>query len=155
MAGGVASFFAMPLAGRLVDRFGSFRVGTAGVLALSAALYAGFVEYSGIPLAVLFIAFMSAMALRNVAYNTLTSKVPRPEDRARFMSLQSAVQHAATSVGAVLSAQLLSDAGGKLEGVPRAAGLSIALTLVLPLLLWRVERLVRAKRPDSVPFPVV
>ena len=44
--------------------------------------------------------FMLAMGMRNVAYNTLTSKVPRAEERARFMSILSAVQHAAGASGA-------------------------------------------------------
>ncbi len=48
-----------------------------------------------------------ALSARNVSYNTLTSKVPEPAERARFMSFQSAVQHLASALGASLSAQVL------------------------------------------------
>jgi hypothetical protein len=35
-----------------------------------------------------FVTFMIANGLRNVSYNTLTSKVPDPSIRARFQSFQ-------------------------------------------------------------------
>jgi len=41
--------------------------------------------------------------------------------------------------------QLLSDVGGKLEGIPLVAALSICLTSILPFLLWRVERAVQRR----------
>ncbi|MFN7133340.1 MAG: MFS transporter, partial [Myxococcales bacterium] len=101
LAGGIVSFFAMRVVGRLVDRFGSFRVGTAGSLLLAGVLYVGFVDYvAGLPVMAIFVLFMLAMSFRNVAYNALTTKVPEPSERARFMSIQSAVQHLASAAGA-------------------------------------------------------
>src|SRR5437762_9724103 len=40
--GGVVSFFSTQIAGRLVDRYGSFRVGTVGTVLLTFAIWAGF-----------------------------------------------------------------------------------------------------------------
>ncbi len=162
--GGIASFFATQLGGRLVDRFGSFRVGTAGTLLVicviffffylpreSLASWLVFASFGG---------FMLAQGFRNVSYNTLTTKVPDPARRATFQSLQSAVQHAATSVAAFSSGLMLTeiartplatDLPGRpprqLVGMMTVAMVSMCMSLLIPLLLFIVEkRVVPAKR---------
>jgi predicted MFS family arabinose efflux permease len=150
LSGGAVSLIVTQLSGRLVDRFGSFRVGTAGTLCLIATVQAGFVfEPPLLPIVGLFMAFMFSMGLRNVSYNTLTSRVPTLHERARFMSLQSAVQHAASAAGAFLSSRMLTELSDhKLVGMPNVAYVSIALSAVLPALLWLVESRVRAAEAD-------
>ncbi|HUJ24514.1 MAG TPA: MFS transporter [Myxococcales bacterium] len=151
--GGAVSFFATQFAGRLIDRFGSFRVGTSGTAMLVFAIVAGFVMVPPIlPVAGIFVAFMLAMSFRNVSYNTLTTKVPQGAERARFMSIQSAVQHGASAAGAFLSSQLLREQpGGALIGMDQIAFISIALTLTLPFFLFTVEAAVR--RPSLAALP--
>lgn len=148
MVGGAVSFGCMRAGGWMVDRMGSFFTGTLASLMILAALYVGFVDYSPVvPILALFVFFMAALALRNVAYNTLTSKVPATHERAGFMSIQSAVQHLASAVGAFLSAKLLVEqVDGSLAGVDTIAYASMGLTLFVPLFLFLVERQVR--RPD-------
>jgi predicted MFS family arabinose efflux permease len=145
--GGTVSLVGLQLAGRFTDRFGSFRVGTAGTLLLALTIFGGFVLSPPVlPVAGIFVAFMLAMSFRNVAYNTLTSKVPRSGERARFMSIQSAVQHGASAAGAFFAAQLLTELpGGALVGVERIAFISIGLTLTLPAFLFAVESAVRRR----------
>lgn len=165
--GGIASFFATQLGGRLVDRFGSFRVGTGGTLLVicviffffylpreSLASWLVFASFGG---------FMLAQGFRNVSYNTLTTKVPDPARRATFQSLQSAVQHAATSLAAFSSglmlteiarAPLATDLPGRpprqLVGMATVAMVSMTMSLLIPLLLFIVEkRVVPAKRPGA------
>jgi len=144
---GLVSLVGLQLAGRVTDRFGSFRTGTAGSLLFSLTVLGGFVVTPPvIPVLGIFIAFMMAMSFRNVAYNTLTSKVPQPEERARFMSIQSAVQHTASALGAFLSARMLgARADGSLSGMDRVGIVAIALTLLLPLFLHAVESTVRKR----------
>ncbi len=151
--GGAVSFFSTQIAGRLVDRLGSFRVGTAGTALLCFALLGGFVLTPPLfPVPLIFVLFMLAMSFRNVAYNTLTTRVPASSERARFMSIQSAVQHSASAVGAFASSQMLSELpSGALVGMDRVGLVSIALTLTLPFLLRAVETHVR--RRDAVPVP--
>jgi len=151
--GGIASFATLRVAGPMVDRYGSFVVGTVGSALVLLSTYVGFVALpSWMPVPVIFTLFMVAMGMRNVAYNTLTSRVPDNAVRARFMSLQSAVQHMAAAVGAFLSARLLSDLpDGTLGGVPRVAGLSMVLTLLLPAMLCVVERRVRQREQARTP----
>jgi predicted MFS family arabinose efflux permease len=155
--GGVASFVATQLGGRLVDRFGSFRVGAVGTALVVATVFTAFyLHWSFVPpFAVVlgFVAFMLANGLRNVSYNTLTTKVPEPEVRARFQSLQSAVQHGSSAAAAFLSSQLLTNApGAALDGMPRVALVSMCLSLLIPVMLFIVERRVRgeALRPTAV-----
>jgi predicted MFS family arabinose efflux permease len=154
LVGGSVGFFAMRLIGRLVDRFGSFRVSVAGTLSFIAVIYFGFISYSAmIPVLVIFVGFMLSSSLRNVPMNTLTTKVPSPRERARFMSIQSAVQHFFAAVGAFLSAKLLHELPShQLVGITTIAWLSIALSLAAPVLMWMIESRVRAQA--SLPGPL-
>jgi predicted MFS family arabinose efflux permease len=150
LVGGLVSFVAMRGVGVLVDRFGAARVGTFGTLFVSAVIYCGFAHVPPlIPVLLLFVLFMLGMSFRNVAYNTLTSRVPLADERARFSSIQSSVQHLASALGAFTSARLLTELPNHaLVGVDTTAYVSIALGVgVLPL-LWIVERRVMARRPE-------
>jgi predicted MFS family arabinose efflux permease len=139
--GGAVSFLMLRLVGALVDRFGAFPMGSAGTALTLAVTYAGFyLEVSPLPVMAIFVGFMMASSFRNVAFNTLTSKVPLPQERARFMSFQSAIQHAAGALGAILSTQMLHERPDhSLEGMARVAVVSMAVTAVVPVLFWRVE----------------
>ncbi|MCP3142896.1 MFS transporter [Pyxidicoccus xibeiensis] len=145
--GGLVSFATLRVAGPMVDRHGAFVVGTVGSVLAVVSTDVGFVHYPRwLPVPVLFMAFMLAMGMRNVAYNTLTSRVPDNPVRARFMSLQSAIQHMAAAVGAFVSVKLLTDLpDGTLGGMPWVAGVSMGLTLLVPPMLWVVERRVRSR----------
>lgn len=145
--GGVVSFATMRRVGVLVDRFGSARVGTFGALVNALVIFLGFMQSPPvIPVMAIFVGFMFANSFRNVAYNTLTSKVPEPSERARFSSVQSAVQHFAAAVSAFVSSQMLSELPNKdLAGIPHVAMLSIALGVFLVPLLFIVERRVRKR----------
>jgi predicted MFS family arabinose efflux permease len=147
LVGGAASFLTLRLGGWLVDRFGSFVTATAAAVLMEMALFVGFVRYvPHVPVLLLFPFFMVTLALRNVAYNTLTSKVPTSPERARFMSIQSAVQHLASAAGAFASVQMLSAReDGTVAGMDRSAMVSMALTAILPLLMRNVERRVRRR----------
>jgi hypothetical protein len=113
----------------------------------AAVLYTCFVApVPGLPAMAMFLGFMLSSSLRLVPHNTLTSKVPAAAERARFMSIQSAVQHLASSLGAFASAAMLRELpGGKLEGMAGVATLSIAFASLFPLLAWAVESRVSAR----------
>jgi predicted MFS family arabinose efflux permease len=152
--GGLISFVTLRAVGRLVDRWGSFPVGTVASLLLALAFDVTLVHVpAAVPVLGLFLFIFFALSARNVAYNTLTSKVPEPAERARFMSFQSAVQHLASALGAAMSSQILFvQPDGKLGNVPTLGRTAMALVLLLPPLLFWVERGVR-RRPPLVPPP--
>ncbi|MDB4966949.1 MAG: Arabinose efflux permease [Myxococcales bacterium] len=143
--GGAASFVALRLMGRLVDRFGSFRVGTLCVVASLVVMYIYYVRPPDpAPVMLLYVTFMVTLGGRNVAYNALTTRVPRPRERARFLSLQSTVYHAAAGMAALVSVSFLRELpDGRLDGMPKLALASMALSATLPLFLWVVEARVR------------
>jgi predicted MFS family arabinose efflux permease len=140
--GGVASFVTLRLCGRLTDRIGSFRAGTLGVAASLVIMWIFFVQPpSPAPVMLLYVSFIIALGARNVAYNALTTKVPRPHERARFLSLQSTVYHAAAGAASWLSTSFLRQRpDGRLDGVANLALASMALGALLPILLFVVER---------------
>jgi predicted MFS family arabinose efflux permease len=147
MAGGCVSFFSMRLAGRAVDRWGAPSVVTAGTLLVVAVIGLGFLpERSLLPVLGIFVGFMLANSTRIVALNALTTRVPGPADRARFMSLQSAVQHLSTSAGAGLSSWVLHErVDQSLDGMSTLAAFAIAMSSALPPLVWMLSRRVRAR----------
>src|SRR6476661_6275530 len=96
------------------------------------------------------------MNFRNVAYNTLASRVPEPELRARFQSMQSAVQHGASAFAGAMSAWILEKRpGGGLLHIEWVGMIAIALTLCAPFFFWIVERGVegRPKQPMGATGP--
>ncbi len=142
MAGGVVSFFAMRAVGWLSDCFGEVRVTVAGTLILEAVLVTGFILELPVPVVGLFMAFMLSSSFRGVTMNSVTSKVPMPWERARFTSIQSAVQHLSASSGAIVASFMLTSASetSPLVGVPHVATMTAALAAMLPFMLWNVRR---------------
>jgi len=130
--GGIASLLVMAFCGKLVDRFGSVPWFILGSFGFISALFLGM--YLSPPLIYpygLFASFMVFGTLRNISMQTLSSKVPLPAERAGFMSLQSAVQHTAMSVGGIFSSRLLSTGDhGELLGID-----SIVITSAVMVIL--------------------
>jgi predicted MFS family arabinose efflux permease len=137
LAGGCVSLATTQVAGRLVDRFGAVLIG---------AVYAGFATNPPMLVPIgFFMAFMLSMGMRNVGFMVLTSKVPLAHERAKYQSVQNAVNHAASSIGAFVASQLLSERSDKsLVGMPRVVWLSMFLSLLVAPLLYAVGRQVAA-----------
>lgn len=92
--GGLASLASLQVAGRLVDRAGPVAATTLSTVVLVGVFGGAMLpRYSPIPMALVFVLLMGGASVRNVALNTLTSRVPSTAERGRFMSLQSTVQH--------------------------------------------------------------
>jgi predicted MFS family arabinose efflux permease len=147
LVGGSVSFLAMQVVGRFVDRLGAGFMGGMGTLLFVLVLTLMFVvQVPWFPVMGFFVAFMTSMAFRGVSLNALSSRVPAPHERARFMSLQSAVQHLASSSGAISSSIFLHELPDhRLQGMSTVAGISIVLGLALPMLLAAVERRVQVR----------
>lgn len=140
LLGGALSFFTMRIAGRGVDRFGARWIGLFGVASLTAILEFGYAR-PVLPVSVLFCGFMAASSFRAVAANTLATRVPRPHERAQYMSLQSAVQHLASSGGAFISARMLTaDESNNLIGMPQLVHVSMAVGVLFAVALWALDK---------------
>ena len=142
LAGGVVSFGIVRVAGIWVDKLSATHVSVAGTLLFAAMLALQFVVAVAIPAWVFFVCFMTASSVRNVSLTSASSRVPAPQERARFMSAQSAMQHLAASLGAFTGTLLLSEASDhQLVGMNQLATVSIALALTMPFMLHHIERL--------------
>jgi predicted MFS family arabinose efflux permease len=137
MAGGSVTFFTLRLAGRMVDRFGAPLTASIGTALFLASLFLGFGwAPAGVPVLPVFMAFMVGNSTRNVSVSALSTRVPAPEERARFLSTQSAVQHLASAMGAALSTQILTVLpDGRLGGMHELVAFSTLTSLALPLLV--------------------
>ncbi|HNN52941.1 MAG TPA: MFS transporter, partial [Pseudomonadota bacterium] len=141
--GGACTFVSMRIVGWLVDRYGAARVMVLASLFLSGVLVTGFLpEHNLLPITIVFVGFLISVSSRNVCVNATCSRVAAPSERARYQSLQSAVQHMASAVGAALGPIFLHElADGRLGGIAPLSVLSIVLTLALPTLMYRIYRL--------------
>jgi predicted MFS family arabinose efflux permease len=152
LVGGLLSFVAVRLIGMFVDRYGAFRAFTLGTAIHLTVLVIGFISpVAAIPLLVTFPLFMVSGGTRMVPMQTLASRIPAPEARARYMSAQSAVQHTASAAGAFLgSAFLHAEPSGRLIGMEALAIVAFVLAALAPFFVGSVERsLARRAAPAS------
>ncbi len=153
LVGGVASFVVMRLVGSLVDRLGATTLIALGTLLHIAALLAAFIHpVAWLPVLPIFTIYMLSGSVRMVPMQTLASRVPRPEQRARFMSAQSAVQHAASAGGAMLASLILIGApDGKLIGMEQVAWGALIVACLVPFVAHVLERRVQQREASASP----
>lgn len=142
LAGGLVSFATMRVAGRLVDRFGATGVALGGTVMFVAVAVLGLIDpQPWLPIILFFVMFMVSNSLRMIPMQSLSSRVPAPHERAKFMSIQSAVQHMSAAIGAVIGARMLTELpDGRLQGMDKLAWFAVALSVFVPLLLWLLEQ---------------
>lgn len=157
LVGGVVSFVALRIVGSLVDRFGATRFIAFGTVLHAFALWTGFIDRTlALPAMLVFVLFMLSGNIRMVPNSSLATRVPNPQQRARFMSAQSAIQHSGSALGAMLGAAfLVAEPSGMLVGMPWVAGLALAVACVVPVIASRVERGVRTQERFEIAPPTV
>ncbi|MFO0911146.1 MAG: MFS transporter, partial [Isosphaeraceae bacterium] len=121
MFGGASTLFAAPLIGRLADRYGKLQVYR--IVAPAAALMMLAVTHLprvGLPLAIAATAgLMVGNAGRMVVAMAMVTSCVEPRRRGSFMSVNSAVQHLSTGLGAFLGGAIVTkSADGTLTHFP-------------------------------------
>jgi predicted MFS family arabinose efflux permease len=142
LAGGIASFLILPWGGRLVDSTSCTRGILISSFVVMAALVFGFYDWRFwfAPPWMVFVLLMSGMSLWNVAFQSILSRVPAPQDRSGYMSLLSASQHAGMSVGAWGGSLVLVETSeGRLEGMTILASVAILTAALLPGIVRWIE----------------
>ncbi|MCC6276628.1 MAG: MFS transporter [Oligoflexia bacterium] len=145
-SGGVASIFAFRIGGNWIDQYGAVKVAVLASVFLVATLILGFgFGRPLIPPVLLFILFMTSMSLRNITINTQASKIPQPQERARFQSLQSSVQHLAAGLGSMASTVILTqDSHHHLIGMGNLTIVSCIATVLIPVFMLKTEGRLKA-----------
>jgi predicted MFS family arabinose efflux permease len=148
MIGGAVMFGSSRLAGWLGDRRGAAPVVASGAALYAVVLIGGFIyPVAAVPVVAVFVGLTISASLRFVPMRALLLRIPGPEERARFLSAQSAVLSIGSAAGAMLGAQVLRDRPDRsLAGIDDLAWVTIALTLVYAALGYAIERRVRARR---------
>lgn len=132
LLGGLSAMLAMQIAGRITDRYGALLPVTLASCSFGIGL-TPLLGWHGLPLTLVFILFMSANAGRNVSLAASISQIPAPQERARFLALQSMTQDIAITLAALTTALLLgTDDDGKINGMPWLALLAL-ISALLPL----------------------
>jgi predicted MFS family arabinose efflux permease len=155
--GGSAAFFSMRLAGKLSDRIGYGHTSLYATIGLAVILYVGFyAQIHTIPILLVFVGFMICMSTRNVTISALLSEIPAPQERAGFMSLNSAVQHLMSGVGSMCSTFLLVETpDGRLSGMDHVTLIAIVgFALSMWMMLW-VEKIMEHHKPVEPIEPVL
>ena len=153
VAGGLVSLATMRVAGWLADHAGAALTAAAGTALYVAVMLATFVfPLPARPALALFVGFMAAASFRMVPMQALSSRVPDAQQRARFMSSQSVVQHLAAAIGAFSATRMLRELpGGGLDGMSEVAWIAVALAALVPAIMWLVEARVRRREGRAVP----
>jgi predicted MFS family arabinose efflux permease len=140
LSGGLVSLIGMRLMGRWTDRYTATRVSFCLTALLIWVLWAGFIAFpTSVPIILLFTLFMLSQSGRNVAAQSLTSRIPAASERAGYLSMQSSVTHMAMALGSGFSSFVLHEHEGRLAGVPTLGLLAIGLNLLVPILFFYAE----------------
>jgi predicted MFS family arabinose efflux permease len=142
LAGGAASFITLQISGRWVDKATPLRVMLTGTAMSIAAIALGFSGEAWIPIPLVFVLFMSSGSFRGLAHQTLATRLPAPAERAQYMSLQSAIQHAAMTAGAFTAAMILTEdpKTKTISPVWVVGAIAILLAALAPVLLAATVR---------------
>lgn len=140
--GGLCTFFSMRFVGRLVDGLGTQPVMIFTSILLSIVIGVGFLPgHNIVPIVVVFVGFLVSGTARNVCVGAASSRVGAANERARYQSIQSAVQHLASACGSSLGSLLLYETLDKrLGGIDKLSMISIVATLLMPLFIYQFEK---------------
>jgi len=136
--------------GLLTDRYGAARIVAFGATLYAAVLIVGFIyPVDAVPVVLIFVGLMIS-SFRFVPMEVLLLRIPGPQERARFTSVNSAVVCVGSASGAMLGAQILSEGPNRsLIGMEHLAWFALTLTLVFSAFGYAIERLVRTSEPES------
>lgn len=143
---GFANFFATRLIGKMLDLKGVMFTVLISCALMIFSLYFGFINYpSIIPVWLIFLTLMVGASARNVAMQTLSSKVPNNDERGTYFAITNTLQNLGISLGAYISSTMLLEENGKLVGMSKVGIYSLLVVLALPLTFMYALKLVNKR----------
>lgn len=143
LVGGISSFFAANILGRIADKYGKFKVFSVSVL--TSLVFIWLITnlppiHFSIALFLFGIWFVLATG-RGVAAQAMISNVVNPQHRGSFMSFNSSVQQLGTAAASFIAgAIVIQGAGGKIQHYNWLGYISIVVLLVCFFLARRLFR---------------
>ena len=152
LLGGLLALTVVPLAGRAIDRIGPLPVATGAAMVTTLVLGAAFLGTAPLLPALPILAMVLVMQLvRSSVTQGSATRVPLPAERAAFQSLAAAVTNLAQALGAGTAPLLLGiRPDGRLAGMDLVAWCAIAASWTAPLLLMRLEVVLRRRVAEPV-----
>jgi hypothetical protein len=99
-----------------------------------------------LPTVVVFALFFVTSSGRLVVGQTISMRIPRPEERAGFQALGNSIQSLTMALSALAIPKLLgSTAGGALTGVTRFSIAVLAVTWLFPVLVYWLDGLLKRR----------
>jgi predicted MFS family arabinose efflux permease len=151
---GVFSIVIGPVAGKLSDKFGKYKLFVAG--SLLAMLMVAIYTHLGItPLwqvislnVILFAGILSRM----ISASALMSAVPEPQDRGAFMSINSSIQQMSGGLATLAAGKIIVEHGkAPLENYPMLGYVVMGSVLITIFMMYRINKLVMNKKPFMPP----
>lgn len=142
LCGGAATFFTTPLFGFLTDRHDKVHV-LAGVTVLAIATVIALTHLGPSPIALTLTVttiFFITMSGRFTPAMTMVSNAVEQRYRGGFMSVNSAIQQAASGLANLIAASLITkEASGRLAGYPRVGWFAVFAFVLTVVLAWRLR----------------
>lgn len=146
IVGGIISFAAMQISGRIVDLYGARILSFMTAIFYVIILSDGFLHLPHLDILWIFSFFMMCSAMMSVIITTIASEAPKIHERAAFMSLQTTFRHLAAGAGAIISSMILtSDEMGRLDNIEYVIGIAIACILSIPVIVIILRKALNAK----------
>lgn len=145
MATGVAAMIAGPVAGRISDQIGKFKMFFIGsMVVIPATLIQTNLGVTPLWLVMVITAILfSAITARIVGSSALITGVPAPEDRGAFMSLSSAFQQISGGIGSALAGLIVVEGpNGALKHYDTVGYIVVGATLVTVFMMYTIHRMV-------------
>ncbi len=142
LCGGAATFFTTPLFGHLADRHDKLHV--LACVSIAAILTALALTHLGPTHIVLTLTvtsvFFVTMSGRFTPAMAMVSNAVEQRYRGGFMSVNSAIQQAASGLANLAAGKLVTvEASGRLSGYPRVGWLAVAAFILAVVLAWRLR----------------
>ncbi len=156
IAGGILTLVSTPLIGRLVDRCGALRV-FFGIVPLSAGMMLVVTHLPAVGIAgaaPVVAVLMATNAGRMVSAMSLITASIEPRRRGSFMSVNSAVQHVASGLGAMVGGLIVTgNAGEPLRNFGTVGILAAGVTIASLWLAGRIRPAPPAACRSAIPQP--
>lgn len=153
--GGLATVVALPLFGRLSDRYGNMTI--FGIVSVAAvfSIYA----ITHLPPVTMLIAILTSTSYfivasgRNVPATTMVTGVVNTQNRGSFMSVRTSAQQLALGLSSIIAGLIVTkDADGRLIDYEIAGYLAIAMSL-LAIVIGRLLKVINQHSPKGTPPP--
>ncbi|MDB5231099.1 MAG: arabinose efflux permease family protein [Chitinophagaceae bacterium] len=145
---GVASIIIGPIAGKLADKIGKYKLFVIGscITILMIIFYTRLGITPLWEIVVINIIMFAGITARMISASALLSAVPAAKDRGAFMSINASVQQVSGGIASMIAGMIIMEgANGKLERYPLLGYVAIASMITALILLYALNKFVAAK----------